>query len=165
MPKKLNKEAKSAIGYHDREVPDDDPQQVLEYLNMKLAARGFPIFGDAEMFPMLKALLASEDPKLAAAALPAVPFLKDVSMASDLVAAWERHVKVPGFTDKCGPRLRTLLLVHLSGTLRKEHPKWTRRKCAREAEAKAYKLFEKLGRDPAKWKKYWNKVLGTSKSG
>ena len=115
----------------------------------------------AAMLPEVKRLLASENATVALAALPAVPFLKEVSLAPEVVAAWEKHAGAPDFTDKCCPVLRTLLQVHLNGTLRKEHPDWSRPRCAKEAKAKAYKLYEELGREPAKWKAYWTRVLGT----
>ncbi|MCA9147703.1 MAG: hypothetical protein KDA92_00320 [Planctomycetales bacterium] len=47
-------EAKRAIGYRSPESTRDDDADLLQYLNLKLAAQGLPIYGAAEDFPLLK---------------------------------------------------------------------------------------------------------------
>ncbi len=47
-------EAMIAVGYRPADAVRDDNHDILEYLNLKLAARGAPIFGDANDYPILK---------------------------------------------------------------------------------------------------------------
>jgi len=117
-----------------------------------------------KMVPEVRKLLASDDPDVAGATLTAAAGLKEISLAPDIVAAWERHAKVKGFTDRCCQKLRTVLELQVRYALKKENPSWDRRKEMEETRKRLPKLFEQLGRDPAKWKAYWAKVLGTADS-
>jgi hypothetical protein len=118
----------------------------LSYPALKIKAR---------MLPEVRKLVASGNPAEAAAALSAVPFLKEISMAPAIVAAWERHAKVSGFADKSCAKLRILMELRIKADLKKNNPAWKPAKCAAEARKMLPTLFEKLGRDPAKWKVYW----------
>jgi hypothetical protein len=51
--KSLN-EAMAAIGYRPADAAQEDPQDILEFINLKLAARGAPTFGDPDSYPILK---------------------------------------------------------------------------------------------------------------
>jgi hypothetical protein len=47
-------EAKAAVGYLEPGAKPQDTQDILEYLNLKLAAMGAPIFGDPADYPLLQ---------------------------------------------------------------------------------------------------------------
>ena len=46
---------KQAIGFDpETSSPAEDDSKLVEFVNLKLAARGFPTFGDPDDFPFLK---------------------------------------------------------------------------------------------------------------
>ena len=107
------------------------------------------------VLPDVRRLVASGDPAKASAGLTAVVFLRETAMAPDVIEAWERHAKVSGFTDRSCSKLRILLELKIRADLKKKNPEWKQRKCAEEARKQLPALFERLERDPAKWKAYW----------
>jgi hypothetical protein len=46
--------ARASVGYRPADASEEDRQDILEYINLKLAARGAPTFGDPDEYPILK---------------------------------------------------------------------------------------------------------------
>jgi len=114
---------------------------------------------EAKAIPEVKKLLAGDDAPLAAAALPAVAFFQEISMAPDILAAWEKHGKAPGFADAAAGKLKILMELKLRQDLKKEHPDWSREQCLGEAKKKVPELAGQHGNDPGKWKAWWAQAL------
>ena len=118
---------------------------------------------EAQALPEARKLLAGGDPALASSALVAVAFFKEVSMAPDVLAAWEKHEKAPGFAEAASGKLRILMELQLRESLKKEHPDWSREQCLAEAKPKAQELAGQFNKDIARWKAWWAGALGQVK--
>lgn len=105
--------------------------------------------------PGLRKLLASGDAGRANSAVIAVPMFKDLDLAGQVIAAWERHRSVTGFQAQCLSTLRILAKQRLKDAERKASPKKADRECWKAAENKVKTLGAQLGSNPAKWKDWW----------
>ncbi|MHC5035131.1 MAG: HEAT repeat domain-containing protein [Planctomycetota bacterium] len=118
---------------------------------------------EEEMLPVVRTLLADEDPELAKEGIAGVAVLKKPSLGPLVIDTWKRHEKSPGFGKCARQYLRILLELQERTRLAKEHPDWSRQKQVAEARAVALKKYEANGDDPAKWAACWAKPGGNSK--
>jgi len=91
--------------------------------------------------------------------MSAVPLLKEVKMAPEVLAAWERHQAVKGYADDVRQHLKILLELQLRENLKQENPGWSKQKCVAGARGKAQEMAGKFGKNRAEWEEYWTGVL------
>jgi hypothetical protein len=119
---------------------------------------------EQKALPEVKKLLAGDDPAGAASALSAVAFFAETSMIPDVLTAWEKHGKSPGFAEKARDHLKILLELQLRENLKKEHADWSKEQCLAEAKPKAQELAGQFGADLAKWKAWWAGLQAPAKA-
>jgi len=111
---------------------------------------------DRRLKPLLSRRLGDEDVAVVKAAMSALPMLADLSLVPEFISAWERHASDTALAASAAGHMRVLAELHIRGEITATRPGIKKAEAVTESRRRAASAAGEMGRDPAKWRAWWN---------